>query len=803
MRLILVLLILAGACFPAPSQTVSIRPKIGLALSGGGARGFAHIGVLKVLDSLHIPVDYIAGTSMGGLIGGLYAIGYSAVELEKIARETQWDILFNDQPSRTVLPYAEKKETGRYQLVLGLRDLDILLPTGLIRGQKITQMLSRLTYAYANVNKFDRLPIPFRCVSVDLLHARKVVHKKGNLAQALRATMSLPTIFYPVEWGDSLLIDGGLLDNLPVDVVRSMGADIVIAVDVGKKSQSKKDLQTLVDILEQTFSLANVPQQEWAEQNSDLLLTPPLGDYSHTDFDPSSIRRAIHTGSRIARDSLKALLQLRHITDPAHMADKHIPTADSTRLHSIQIAGNTTIPFTLIDSLLDLKNGQLFNEDTLKAHLFRLRTTGWFKQIHTSINAMDSLHYRVTVFVKEKNKPRIARVNIQGQKRLSFTFIYNLLGIKPGTVFDPYLVDDRITQLYSLGYFETISYNIVPVSHDRIALNFKIQEKPRRELRVGFQYDNLYQLTMAVSVQGTNIFIPGLRMENELIFPQRLQWRYKAFYPSRSLNYPVYPFLQTEYRDFPIKLFDEQAREAGRFSYRSLQWAVGLGIQTGKFINAELAFNNEYMKIEPNTAISDPLLLPGYKPLLRTGRLHINLDYLDDILLPTRGVWLEAQYEGAFAKLLSKDRYFRFQVSGHLYGSLSSKLIWHGYGFYGQISRDTPLYKNFYLGGPDDFAGLDYHQLTGQKVVVARLDVRHQWSKIWHGGVILNTAYAELLRNNQAVAGFGKWIYGAGVFLIYATPFGPFQVTYAGNFNSFYRNQAGKTFFYIKAGYHF
>ena len=211
------------------------RPKIGLVLSGGGARGFAHIGVLKMLDSLNFPVDYIAGTSIGGLIGALYACGYKGAEIEKIVNSADWDALLSDTPARNTIPYLQKYDDSKYQIQLSLQGITPVVPSGLIQGQKICLLISELLVKDGTVYNFDNLKIPLHCVAVDLISGNEVILQSGSLAQAMRATMSIPTIFSPVEWGDSILVDGGMVNNLPVDVVKEMGADLVIAVDVGNR----------------------------------------------------------------------------------------------------------------------------------------------------------------------------------------------------------------------------------------------------------------------------------------------------------------------------------------------------------------------------------------------------------------------------------------------------------------------------------------------------------------------------------------------------------------------------------------
>lgn len=191
LKIFILLLLSCQAAF-ASGLDITQRPKIGLVLSGGGAKGFAHIGTLKMLDSLNIPVDCIAGTSMGGIIGALYAIGYTGLDLEKLADRDDWQEIFTDVPPRQSLPFFQKEQEGKYQLEFGLRGFKPIAPSGLIFGQRLSLLFSSLTFPYERITDFDRLPIPFRGVAVDLVTGNEVVIKNGSLAKAMRAIMPFP-----------------------------------------------------------------------------------------------------------------------------------------------------------------------------------------------------------------------------------------------------------------------------------------------------------------------------------------------------------------------------------------------------------------------------------------------------------------------------------------------------------------------------------------------------------------------------------------------------------------------------------
>ena len=269
----------AEACLPQQDD----RPKIALVLGGGGARGAAHIGVIKALEELRVPVDYIVGTSMGALVGGLHATGMSGDELTSLMTDIDWPDMFSDKTRRQDRPFRRKRDDslGLYAAKIGLSEGGSRLPPGAIAGQRIEFLLESLVGVRERTNDFDDLPIPFRAVAADILAAEVAVLDSGRLALAMRSSMALPGVFDPVEFEDQLLVDGGVLMNVPVSVGKDLGADIIIAVDVGSPLAEKEKVQNLFQILYQltgVVTIVNTRQQLELLGENDLLLTPPLDD---------------------------------------------------------------------------------------------------------------------------------------------------------------------------------------------------------------------------------------------------------------------------------------------------------------------------------------------------------------------------------------------------------------------------------------------------------------------------------------------------------------------------------------------
>ncbi len=304
----------AGASTSAStSAAVPHRLRIGLVLSGGGARGIAHVGVLEMLEKLHVPIDAIAGTSMGAVVGGLYASGLSPDQIEKTLRSMNWQEAFRDRPPREDLTLRRKQEDESFlvNFPIGIKGGKPVLPKGLIEGQSLTEVLRRLTLPVARIASFDDLPTPFRAVATDLESGQEVVIGSGDLTSAMRASLSAPGVFAPVERGGRLLVDGGISDNVPVDVARAMGVDVLIVVDVGFPLLPRNKLNSVTAISNQMVAILirRKSQQELSHLGpNDILIRPALGDTSSFDF--GNVNRLLGVGADAAwkmRDRLAAL----------------------------------------------------------------------------------------------------------------------------------------------------------------------------------------------------------------------------------------------------------------------------------------------------------------------------------------------------------------------------------------------------------------------------------------------------------------------------------------------------------------
>ena len=376
------------------------RPRVGIALSGGSAKGFAHIGVLRVLEELGVPVHAITGTSMGSVMGGLYAIGHGPDALQDIARGQDWASFFADRPAQRTLDLEGRALPERQLLAFPIADGQLGLPSGLATGQRVSELLLRLTWGVHGVEDFAQLPIPFAAVATDLETGAAVVLSRGFLADAMRASMSLPGVFRPVSLDGRLLVDGGLARNLPAQDVRRLGADFVICSDVSDPLFESKDLRSIADILLQTTSFQMNASTDEQRQLCDILIQPELDGLSSLDFDRTD--EWVARGEAATRLALAALSALTERADTAANAGVAAPPAppDTIQVGMTEFTGLEPDAERVARAALRLPDAGDLSFAELERGMSRAYDTGLFER----------LTYRVT------GPPTAARLTIAARE---------------------------------------------------------------------------------------------------------------------------------------------------------------------------------------------------------------------------------------------------------------------------------------------------------------------------------------------------------------------------------------------------
>jgi len=525
-------------------------PRLGIALAGGGAKAAAAIGVLKVLKREGIPVSFVAGTSMGAGVGGMYAAGYSPDEIEKIFLANDWNDIFNDTPSRAFLTQEQKDAGSRYLLEFTFRDGMFRLPSGLTAGQKLMNLVASKTLAasFEADLDFDRLPIPFRAVATDIETGNAVILSHGLIHEAIRASMAIPLVFQPIELDGKLLVDGGLVNNLPVDVVKAMGADVVIAVDSSSQPDDRQKLTSLFEIMNQSISMPIRKESDRQAALANLVIVPDTTAFSFTEF--PAMKQIIAQGEAAAQAALPRIREL--------MKPKQAPSVavDNFRITNLEIQGNNIVS----ESRLRLAMALILSPRDIRKTLAQVYGVGPFSDVALTLER-EGAGYRAVLTVVENapiksivitgntivptadimaalswqmNHPldntrlassldriiaqyrdqgyllarveraevkpggalelafyegRVDSITLSGHTKTSRYLIRRETRTRIGRPLNFEVAAQDVQRLYALDYFETIGVDMTKSPQGGINMTIKIKEKPANRIRLGLRYD--------------------------------------------------------------------------------------------------------------------------------------------------------------------------------------------------------------------------------------------------------------------------------------------------------------------------
>ena len=362
------------------------RPKIGVVLSGGGAKGFAHIGVLKVLEQAEVKIDYIGGTSMGAVVAGLYSTGYSASQIDSIFTNTNFDELLSDYIPRTTKSFYEKRNDELYAFTLPFNKFSIGIPIALSKGMYNYNLLTKLTHSVRHIRDFNKLPIPFVCVATDIEKGKEVVLNSGYLPQALLASSAFPTLFSPIERDGNLLVDGGVTNNYPVEEVRKMGADIIIGVDVQDDLKDRKSLKDATRILVQISNLQMIESMKEKVKLTDIYLKPDISGFTVISFDQG--KDIIRKGEEVAF-AVYEKIKLLGSKEQYKINNKKVQT-DTIEINNIGISDIKNYTNSYVIGKLNFKKGSKITYEDLKKGINNLNATQNFSSISYSLEANNS-----------------------------------------------------------------------------------------------------------------------------------------------------------------------------------------------------------------------------------------------------------------------------------------------------------------------------------------------------------------------------------------------------------------------------
>ncbi len=383
--------VLAICLFTLVHAAENNLPKIGLVLSGGGAKGFAHIGVLKALEEEGIVPDYITGVSMGSIVAGLYAMGYSADSLEYIVRHTDWKAILSSDISERDVIFEEKKNFRQELFNMPVENWKISAPNSLIQGQQVSAMLQYYTFPVAMINDFDSLQIPFRTVAVDIEKCEPVIFDSGNLADAIRASMAIPSAFSAIEIDGALYVDGGLMHNFPVQEALDMGADFIIGSYTGGVLYKKEELNSMTAIMGQISTFSGIKDSEREKKKVDILIEHEFGNINLMDFNMAD--SLINLGYKTAQQQID---KIRKVKTQNTKRENNL-TKKKIVIDHIVIENNKIADDELLMKYLELKEGDIIDQELIKRKIEKLYGTSLFNKIDYGISHegnKNTLHIR-------------------------------------------------------------------------------------------------------------------------------------------------------------------------------------------------------------------------------------------------------------------------------------------------------------------------------------------------------------------------------------------------------------------------
>lgn len=446
-RFLFLLLILSNIV----SSQENKQPKIGLVLSGGGAKGLAHVGVLKEIDKAGIQIDYIGGTSMGAIVGGLYATGYTAEQIEKLIIEANFNELLQDKTPRKDIPLFDKDHQEKYALTLPIRKGNIGLPKAISGGQNVQNFFAELFAPVHNVTDFSKLPIPFFCIATDIETGEKVILEKGSLASSVRASGAFPSLLEPVEINGRLLVDGGIANNFPADEIKKRGADIIIGLDVQNKLAGKEKLSSVVSILNQIIGFQIYEKSESQKKIIDVYIHPNVKEHSVISFGAS--KEIIEAGYKEAKKYTQVFDSIAKLQTIKKTIKKIAPSNKKFLIDRIIINGNKNYTEDYILGTLRLKKGDMVNYKMITEKINRLTATKNFKDISYQIDESFS-GKKITLKVKENEVRSFLRLGLHYDLLYKSGILVNFTQKKLITVNDIFSLDvvfgDNIR--YNLNY---------------------------------------------------------------------------------------------------------------------------------------------------------------------------------------------------------------------------------------------------------------------------------------------------------------------------------------------------------------
>ncbi|MCD6097920.1 patatin-like phospholipase family protein [bacterium] len=806
--------------------------RIALVLSGGGARGLAHIGVLRALDEQGIKPDLIVGTSMGAVIGGLYAAGYSPEQMKELAHSLDWREVFKSSPKRSDVYLTQRLETERYILSLRFRGISPELPKALSPLQQVFDILSSLTSTanWIADGNFDNLAVPFRAVAVDILSGRVIVFDSGNLAEAIRASISLPVYFSPVSLDTLYLVDGGLLAPIPTEVAESIGAEIIIASDVATRKVSQKELSNPVDILTRSLDIMSEGTKRDERKLADILITPDLDKYPPSNFD--NCDSLIEAGHRCADSVLRDNRHIFYHHNEKKYYVKSIPDknppplvsqgewatlsdiqeglnslyktgkfsklcanintfSDTMRivyhlvpldtLRRIKITGVTVLDTVQLHPLIDSLIGKEANLVSLQSLVDSLISI-YHKQGFTLARVSQAELSNGTAYIGI-DEGTIEAVEFLGNEHTRSWTLEKLLPFHVGEVYNENKVKRGVGALYGTELFDNIYY-YPEKGESGVVLKIRVVEKPHNMLKLAVRYDDVSREEIALEFLNEDFLAAMLRFRLGGKYGVRDRWCFCGVTSDRIGRLPLYNSLEVGVREKRCDLFhmDRIERHSTTREYLSLR----LGSQVHRLGTLYGEFNLSFVTLKKGEHKEH------FRRFQSIGIRSI-VDTYNDIRFPTKGRYHTWYFKAVYGLPEGDYNFTQSYLYLSSYYTFLKRLTARPIIEVGITRGFPPFYECFSIGEPDPFWGYRFDYVRAENIVKFGLDLRLNlpYNICLLLGTIIGDCYSKEGKPDWNNLRFGV---GAGVGV--STLVGPIKLMWG-------KANDNKERFYISAGYDF
>jgi NTE family protein len=766
------------------------RKKVGLVLSGGGARGIAHIGVLRGFEKYNIPIDLIVGTSIGSVIGGYYAAGFSVDQLEESMRSIKWDDIFSDQTERQHLFVGQKAINDRYLINIRFDGFNAFIPTSLTSGQKILSLITDELYKtnFAAVYDFDDLRIPFRAISTDLISGKRVVIGKGDLAEAINASIAVPLLFSPVVWDSMLLVDGGLTANFAVDAAKALGMDVVIVVDNTSPLRSRNELSAPWEIADQVTTIMMQSTNKEQIQQATFVIKPDLEGIGSTDFE--KIDKMIINGEKAVDEKA---MELYALTENIHaqpsdifyhynrftMSAKNEPSAEQTnyrlyagrknpisikmiesdihrifargiyqsvvasldssgginvlryalveneKLAKVQIEGNTIFADSVLQSNLVFDGSQPLNINRMERGLSEIKSL--YRDAGYAL-------IRFTTLAASKDNDllhliidegKIHEIRLEGNSITNDFVIRREFPLQAGDIYNARKVKNGIDNIYNTQLFDKVSVNVNLVEN-RYVLTIKVVEKKSFILRLGGKIGSERGAQFYAEWGSDNFLGNAYKLYLTGQYGEKDRSAGLVYRADRIFKTLLTMTAQTyfDWRLFPM--YSGNTLD-GEYNESRSGVKLGVGLQLQKLGQISIDFRLEHVKDAPFSGDlkDDQENKATQNSELRTLSIKSVADNRDNIAFPTTGIYNVWFWETANQKIAQgQEKYTKAYVNLEGYYTYGKIHTLHLKGLIGIGDLTVPFSEWFRVGGLHDFIGLHEFEYYGRQVIKANLEYR-------------------------------------------------------------------------------